>query len=48
VVLTSHSCNFSRRFVKFARGVIEAHGGRLVLSNHPEGGLNAVVHLPAA
>jgi len=30
-----------------ARGVIEAHGGRLVLSNHPEGGLNAVVHLPA-
>jgi signal transduction histidine kinase len=30
-----------------ARGVIEAHGGRLVLSNHPEGGLNAVVRLPA-
>ncbi|MEW7850029.1 ATP-binding protein [Massilia aurea] len=30
-----------------ARGVIEAHGGRLALSNHPEGGLNAVVRLPA-
>ena len=30
-----------------ARGVIEAHGGRLILSNHPEGGLNAVVRLPA-
>ncbi len=29
-----------------ARGVIEAHGGRLELSNHPEGGLVAAVHLP--
>ena len=30
-----------------ARGVIEAHGGRLELSNHPEGGLVAAVRLPA-
>lgn len=30
-----------------ARGVIESHGGRLELSNHPEGGLSAVVRLPA-
>jgi signal transduction histidine kinase len=29
-----------------ARAVVEAHGGRLELSNHPEGGLNAVVRLP--
>jgi len=29
-----------------ARGVIEAHGGELVLENHPEGGLNALVKLP--
>jgi signal transduction histidine kinase len=26
--------------------VVEAHGGRLELSNHPEGGLLAAVHLP--
>ena len=31
-----------------ARGVIEGHGGRLILSNHPEGGLNAVIRLPAS
>lgn len=30
-----------------ARGVIEAHGGRLELSNHPDGGLIALVRLPA-
>ncbi len=30
-----------------ARGVVEAHGGRLELSNHPEGGLVALVRLPA-
>jgi signal transduction histidine kinase len=30
-----------------ARSITEAHGGRLVLENHPEGGLNAVIHLPA-
>ncbi|TFW15832.1 ATP-binding protein [Duganella callida] len=30
-----------------ARGVIEAHGGRLILENHPEGGLNATIRLPA-
>jgi len=31
-----------------ARGVVEAHGGRLELSNHPQGGLSAVVRLPAS
>ena len=30
-----------------ARSVIEAHGGQLVLENHPEGGLNATIRLPA-
>ena len=30
-----------------ARSVIEAHGGRLELHNHPEGGLVALVRLPA-
>lgn len=30
-----------------ARGIIEAHGGALLLSNHPGGGLNAVIRLPA-
>ncbi len=30
-----------------ARSVIEAHGGRLELANHPEGGLVASVRLPA-
>jgi signal transduction histidine kinase len=30
-----------------ARGITEAHGGRLLLENHPEGGLNAVIRLPA-
>ncbi|MYM27236.1 HAMP domain-containing protein [Duganella sp. CY15W] len=30
-----------------ARGVIEAHGGQLILENHPEGGLNATIRLPA-
>jgi signal transduction histidine kinase len=29
-----------------ASGVIEGHGGELVLANHPEGGLNAVIRLP--
>jgi signal transduction histidine kinase len=29
-----------------ARSMIEAHGGTLVLENHPEGGLNAVITLP--
>jgi signal transduction histidine kinase len=30
-----------------ARSVIDAHGGQLLLVNHPEGGLNAIVRLPA-
>ena len=30
-----------------ASGIIESHGGELVLANHPEGGLNAVIRLPA-
>jgi signal transduction histidine kinase len=30
-----------------ASGIIEGHGGKLVLANHPEGGLNAVIRLPA-
>ena len=30
-----------------ASGVVEGHGGQLVLANHPEGGLNAVIRLPA-
>ena len=30
-----------------ARGVIEAHGGQLILENHPEGGLHATIRLPA-
>jgi len=30
-----------------ARSVIEAHGGQLQLSNHPQGGLQAVICLPA-
>lgn len=30
-----------------ARGIIEAHGGQLVLGNHPEGGLVATLRLPA-
>jgi hypothetical protein len=28
-----------------ARGVIEAHGGKLILENHPEGGLHATIRL---
>jgi signal transduction histidine kinase len=30
-----------------ARDIVRAHGGRLVLENHPEGGLVASIHLPA-
>jgi signal transduction histidine kinase len=30
-----------------ARGVIEGHGGKLLLSNHPDGGLHSVIRLPA-
>lgn len=30
-----------------ASGIIEGHGGQLLLANHPEGGLNAVIRLPA-
>jgi signal transduction histidine kinase len=30
-----------------ASGIIDGHGGELVLANHPEGGLNAVIRLPA-
>jgi signal transduction histidine kinase len=30
-----------------ARSVIEAHGGQLILENHPEGGLNAIIRIPA-
>ncbi|WP_028103341.1 ATP-binding protein [Pseudoduganella violaceinigra] len=30
-----------------AKGIVEGHGGQLVLANHPEGGLNAVIRLPA-
>lgn len=29
-----------------ARSVVEAHGGNLVLENHPEGGLKAIIRLP--
>nr|WP_229260151.1 ATP-binding protein [Duganella aquatilis] len=30
-----------------ARSIAEAHGGQLLLENHPQGGLNAVIRLPA-
>ncbi|MCE3262545.1 MAG: hypothetical protein K0R43_1624 [Pseudoduganella sp.] len=30
-----------------ASGIVEGHGGKLLLSNHPEGGLHAVIRLPA-
>jgi len=30
-----------------ASGIIDSHGGELKLANHPEGGLNAVIRLPA-
>lgn len=30
-----------------ARSIIEAHGGELLLENHPEGGLKATIRLPA-
>nr|WP_315391888.1 ATP-binding protein [uncultured Duganella sp.] len=30
-----------------ARGIVEALGGQLLLENHPAGGLNAVIRLPA-
>ncbi|MDB5776870.1 MAG: two-component sensor histidine kinase [Herbaspirillum sp.] len=30
-----------------ARNIIQAHGGELVLANHPEGGLQATILLPA-
>lgn len=30
-----------------ANGIVEGHGGRLLLSNRPEGGLDAVIRLPA-
>jgi signal transduction histidine kinase len=30
-----------------ARGIIEAQGGELILENHPDGGLNAIIRLPA-
>ncbi|SFU35104.1 ATP-binding protein [Pseudoduganella namucuonensis] len=30
-----------------AAGIIDGHGGELVLANHPQGGLNAVIRLPA-
>lgn len=30
-----------------AKGIVDGHGGELLLSNHPEGGLNAVIRLPA-
>ena len=30
-----------------ASGIIDSHGGELVLANHPEGGLHAVIRLPA-
>jgi signal transduction histidine kinase len=30
-----------------ARGIVEGHGGQLLLANHPGGGLNAVIRLPA-
>lgn len=30
-----------------ANGIVEGHGGQLLLANHPDGGLNAVIRLPA-
>ena len=30
-----------------ASGIIHSHGGELLLANHPEGGLHAVIRLPA-
>jgi signal transduction histidine kinase len=30
-----------------ASGIVEGHGGKLLLANHPDGGLNAVIRLPA-
>jgi signal transduction histidine kinase len=30
-----------------ARSIIQSHGGELILENHPEGGLNATIRLPA-
>jgi K+-sensing histidine kinase KdpD len=31
-----------------ARSIVQAQGGQLVLANHPEGGLEATVRLPAS
>jgi signal transduction histidine kinase len=31
-----------------ARGIVQAHGGELVLENHPGGGLCATIILPCA
>lgn len=30
-----------------ANGIVAGHGGQLLLANHPDGGLNAVIRLPA-
>jgi len=31
-----------------ARGIVQAHGGELLLTNHPGGGLSATIRLPAS
>ena len=33
--------------LSIARSIVQAHGGSLVLANHPEGGLEARITLPA-
>ena len=34
--------------LSIVQAIVEAHGGRLVLENHPEGGFSAVIELPTA
>ena len=37
----------SAMVLSIARSIVQAHGGSLVLANHPEGGLEARITLPA-